>query len=127
MLEQHGGGDGVDVAFSPARGPTHFLDRALCGGGRKPLVDEANRKPAALRQQLGYAPSFGATLGFVAFLVEWQADHESLGLERAGTVEYLPDGRPFPGAPEDVAGGGRDRARRVAYGQSYSPISEVNR
>jgi len=126
VLQQYRGRDRVDVPFPAARRATHFLDRSLSGGGRKTLVNEPDRKPAPFGQLRSNFPRLGTTLGFFAFLIERQADHEPLGLELAGAVEDLTDGRAFAGAAEDVAGGGRDGAGWVAHGESNASVTEVD-
>ena len=127
MLEQHGGGDGVHVAFPSARGPAHLLDGALRRGGCESLVDEANRQPAPFGQLGSDFPCLGASLGLLALLVERQTDDEPLGLERAGAVEYLADGRSFAGSAQDVAGRRRDGACWIAYRESNASVTEVDR
>jgi len=126
MLEQHRGGQRVDITLPSSRRATHFPDGALRGRGREAFVHETHRKSAPFAKEHGDTPTLIAPFGILSFLVQRKPDHKAFCLELAGAVQDLADGWTFPRPPRDVPDWRRDRAGWVAYCQADSSVSEVN-
>ena len=65
MLQQHGGGDGIDISLASARGSTHFAHGAKSGGGREPLVHETHGEAGSFLQLGRDVADFGGSRGIV--------------------------------------------------------------
>jgi hypothetical protein len=126
MLQQDGGGDGIDISLASARGSTHFANGAKSGGGREPLVHETHREAGSFLQLRGNVTDFGGAGGVVAILIERQADDEALCLELGAAANHLGDRRALSGAAHDEASRRGDGAGWIAHREADATVTVVD-
>jgi hypothetical protein len=126
MLEQHGGGDGIDISLASAGGSTHLAHGAKSGGGGEPLVHETHGKAGSFLQLGRDVTDFGGAGGIVAVLVERQTDDEALSLELGAATNHLRDRRPLSGATGDEADRGGDGSGWIAHGEADATVTVID-
>ena len=126
MLQEHGGGERVDIPLAATSRATHFANRAKRGSGREPLVNETRREARAFLQLGRDVTRFDGSRRVVAILVQREADNESLDLQLPATPNHLGDRRAFARAAQNETGRRRDRSRRVADGEADATFTVVD-
>ena len=105
MLEEDGGGHGIDVSLAAASRAAHVANSPEGRRSRKPLVHETHGQTCSFLQLRSHLPRFDRTGRVLSLRIKGQANNECLHLELAAAADHLSDRRPFTSAPLDKTGG----------------------
>ena len=105
MLQEYGGGHGIDVSLAAAGRAAHVANGPERRGGREPLVHETHGQTSSFLQLRGDVSRFDRPRGVIPLLIKWQANDESFHLEFGTAPDHLGNWRPFPSPSLDEAGG----------------------
>lgn len=126
MLQQHGGGDGIDISLASARGPAHLADGAKSGCGSEPLVNETHRKAGSFPELGRNVTNLGGAWSVVAVLVEWETDDKSFSFELRAAANHFRNWRTLSGAASDEACGGGDCPSWIAHREADATVTVVD-
>src|SRR5580704_16761392 len=126
MLQEHGGGEGVDISLAPSCRSADGLHGSQGDRGGESLIDIAHRESRSFRELGAHHPDLGGTRRLTAVGIEWEPEHEAGGAELRGAPDEGRDGRAFAGPANKVAGRRRDRAGWVAHRETDPPVTVVD-
>ena len=126
MLQEHSGGEGVDIALAPSCRSADGLHGSQGDRGGESLIDVAHRESRAFRELGTHHPDLGGTRRLIAVGIEREPEHETGGAELRGAPDERRDRRAFPGSAHEVAGGSRDRAGGIAHRETDPPVAVVD-
>jgi hypothetical protein len=126
MLQEHSGGEGVDISLAPSCRSADGLHGSQGDRGGESLIDIPHRESRSFRELGTHDPDLGGTRRLTAVGIEGESEHETRGAELRGAPDEGRDGRAFPGPANEVAGRSRDRAGWVADREPDPPVAVVD-
>jgi hypothetical protein len=127
MLQQNGGGDGIDVSLAAAGGPAHLPDGPQRGGRCESLIHETRRKTGSFLELGRDVAHLDRSWRVLTVAIKGQANDEALHAELGTSADHLGDGWSLAAPPLDEAGRRRDGPRGVADGEADAPVTVIDR
>ena len=127
MLQEHGGREGIDVAFAASGRAAHFTNGALRRGRRVSLVYETHGQAGPFLELGGNVARLESAWGVVAVFIKGQANDEAFDLERGPSTDHFGDRRPLAAPALDESGRRRNGPGRIADGEPDASVSVVDR